>query len=182
MIITLGGLAGTGTSTAAKKLSEFLNIPFISAGDVFRQLAVEHNMSLLEFNEFAEGNDEIDIELDKRQAKIAKESDNLIVEGRLSAHFVDADYKIWLMAPDHVRAERICDRENKSLETVNYEIKDKEAFKELESLSFKKGVKNDLTSTPVTLMVKDNSVVGSLNDVATEEQLKAALQAASLIA
>ena len=125
MIITLGGLAGTGTSTAAKKLSEFLNIPFISAGDVFRQLAVEHNMSLLEFNEFAEGNDEIDIELDKRQAKIAKESDNLIVEGRLSAHFVDADYKIWLMAPDHVRAERICDRENKSLQTVNYEIKER---------------------------------------------------------
>ncbi|MBE6494669.1 MAG: cytidylate kinase [Methanosphaera stadtmanae] len=125
MIITLGGLAGTGTTTAAKKLSEFLNIPFISAGDVFRQLAVEHNMSLLEFNEFAEGNDEIDIELDKRQVKIAKESDNLIVEGRLSAHFVDADYKIWLMAPDHVRAERICDRENKSLETVNYEIKER---------------------------------------------------------
>ena len=127
MIITLSGLAGTGTSTAAKKISELLDIPFISAGDVFRQMAVEHNMSLLEFNEFAEGNDEIDIALDKRQAKIASESDNLIVEGRLSAHFVDADYKIWLMAPDDIRAERICDRENKSLETVKYEIKERTA-------------------------------------------------------
>ncbi len=74
------------------------------------------------------------------------------------------------------------DSKNTEEEKVNYEIKDKEAFKELESLSFKKGVKNDLTSTPVTLMVKDNSVVGSLNDVATEEQLKAALKAAGLIA
>ena len=40
MIITIGGLAGTGTSTTAKTLSQEINIPFISAGDVFRQMAV----------------------------------------------------------------------------------------------------------------------------------------------
>ncbi|WP_323736181.1 AAA family ATPase [Methanosphaera sp. ISO3-F5] len=127
MIITIGGLAGTGTSTAAKHLSEYLNIPYISAGDVFRQLAKEHNMSVLEFNEFAEGNDEIDIELDKRQAKIANEADNLIVEGRISAFFVNADYRIWLMAPDNIRAERISYREDKSLDTVIKEIKERTA-------------------------------------------------------
>ena len=49
MIITIGGLAGTGTSTTAKTLSQEINIPFISAGDVFRQMAVENNMTLLEF-------------------------------------------------------------------------------------------------------------------------------------
>lgn len=122
MIITIGGLAGTGTSTAAKKLSDYLSIPYISAGDVFRQLAKEHNMTVLEFNEFAEGNDDIDIELDKRQARIANEADNLIVEGRISAFFVNADYRIWLMAPDNVRAERISYREDKSLDTVVNEI------------------------------------------------------------
>lgn len=127
MIITIGGLAGTGTSTAAKKLSEYLNIPYISAGDVFRQLAKEHNMTVLEFNEFAEGNDDIDIELDKRQAKIANEADNLIVEGRISAFFVNADYRIWLMAPDNIRAERISYREDKSLDTVINEIKERTA-------------------------------------------------------
>lgn len=31
MIITIGGLAGTGTSTTAKTLSQEINIPFISA-------------------------------------------------------------------------------------------------------------------------------------------------------
>ncbi len=127
MIITIGGLAGTGTSTAAKKLSEYTNIPYISAGDVFRQLAKEHNMTVLEFNEFAEGNDEIDIELDKRQAAIANDSDNLIVEGRISAFFVNADYRIWLMAPDNIRAERISYREDKSLDTVIKEIKERTA-------------------------------------------------------
>ena len=125
MIITIGGLAGTGTSTAAMNLSEKLDIPFSSAGDVFRRMAVENNMDLLEFSEFAEGNDEIDKALDQRQAEMAAEADDLIVEGRISAHFVDADFRIWLMAPDNVRAERICYREAKSLDTVNREIKER---------------------------------------------------------
>lgn len=127
MIITIGGLAGTGTSTAAKNLSEYLNIPYISAGDVFRQLAKEHDMTVLEFNEFAEGNDEIDIALDKRQADIANNADDLIVEGRISAFFVNADYRIWLMTPDDTRAQRISHREDKSIDTVIKEIKERTA-------------------------------------------------------
>ncbi len=125
MIITIGGLAGTGTSTAAKILSQKLDIPFNSAGDVFRMLAVEHNMDLIQFNEFAEGNDEIDKALDNKQAEIAASADDLIVEGRLSAHFCDADYRIWLMAPDNIRAERICYREDKDMDTVKREIKER---------------------------------------------------------
>ena len=96
-----------------KNLSEYLNIPYISAGDVFRQLAKEHDMTVLEFNEFAEGNDEIDIALDKRQADIANNADDLIVEGRISAFFVNADYRVWLMTPDDIRAQRISHREDK---------------------------------------------------------------------
>lgn len=125
MIITIGGLAGTGTSTAAKNLSEKLDIPFNSAGDVFRMMAAENDMTVLEFNEFAEGNDEIDKALDKKQAEIAAQADDLIVEGRLSAHFCEADYRIWLMAPDNIRAERISFREDKDIATVNQEIKER---------------------------------------------------------
>ena len=64
MIITVGGLAGTGTTTTAEGLSEKLNIPYISAGFVFREMAAEKGMSVLEFSEFAEGNDDIDKEID----------------------------------------------------------------------------------------------------------------------
>ena len=56
MIITIGGLAGTGTTTTAELLSEKLDIPYISAGFVFREMAAERGMSVLEFSEFAEGN------------------------------------------------------------------------------------------------------------------------------
>ena len=108
MIITIGGLAGSGTTTAAKILSEKLQIPYLSAGEIFRQMAVEKGMDILEFGKFAEGNDEIDLEIDRRQALLAKEKQDLIVEGRLSAYFVEADLKIWFVAPLDVRTERIC--------------------------------------------------------------------------
>jgi len=126
MIITIGGLAGSGTTTAADVLSKKLDIPFISAGSIFRDMAKERGMSLIEFSKFAEDNTAIDIELDKRQAEIAKKSKNLIIEGRLSAHFVEADLRIWLLAPLDTRAERICNRESKSMEIAKEETRVRE--------------------------------------------------------
>ena len=126
MIITIGGLAGSGTTTSANVLSEKLNIPFLSTGSVFREMAKEYDMSLLEFSSFAEDNTEIDKEIDKRQVKIAEESENLIVEGRLSAHFIDADLKIWMYAPFETRVKRICEREDKTFDTAKYEIEKRE--------------------------------------------------------
>ena len=123
MIITIGGLAGTGTTTLAQVLSEKFNVPYISAGFIFREMAAERGMSVLEFSEFAEGNDEIDKEIDKRQAEKAKSTDNLILEGRLSAFFVDnADLRICLMTPFDVRSKRIAERENKSVDVAKSEI------------------------------------------------------------
>ena len=122
MIITIGGLAGTGTTTTAELLSEKLDIPYISAGSVFRDMARERGMSVLEFSEFAEGNDDIDKEIDERQADLAKSSDDLIVEGRLSANFVEADLKLWLVTPFDVRSKRIADRESKSVDVAKKEI------------------------------------------------------------
>ena len=123
MIITIGGLAGTGTTTLAEVLSEKLDVPYISAGFIFREMAAEKGMSVLEFSEFAEGNDDIDKEIDKRQAEKAKSSDNLIIEGRLSAYFVDnADLRIWLMTPFDVRSKRIAEREDKTVDVAKDEI------------------------------------------------------------
>ena len=122
MIVTIGGVAGSGTTTAAKVLSEKLNIPFVSAGGIFRDMAAEHDMDVVEFNKFAENNTDIDIEIDNRQAKLAQEADDLIIEGRLSAYFIDADLKLWFAAPLDVRAERVCNREDKSIEQAKEEI------------------------------------------------------------
>jgi cytidylate kinase len=132
MIITVGGLAGTGTTTLAEKLSEKLDIPYISAGFVFREMAAERGMSVLEFSEFAEGNDDIDKEIDRRQAEKAKSSENLIIEGRLSAYFVDnADLRLWLVTPFDIRSKRIAQREEKSVDVAKSEILTRESSEAL---------------------------------------------------
>ena len=122
MIITIGGLAGTGTSTVASILSQKMGIPYLSAGDIFRQMAAMRGMDVLDFSKFAEGNTDIDREIDQRQAQKARESENLIVEGRLSAYFVEAPLKVWLTAALDIRSVRISHREDKPVELVREEI------------------------------------------------------------
>ena len=86
-------------------------------------MAAEKGMSVLEFSEFAEGNDDIDKEIDRRQAQKAKEAENLIIEGRLSAYFVDnADLRLWLVTPFDVRSKRIAEREEKTVDVAKNEI------------------------------------------------------------
>ena len=150
MIITIGGLAGTGTTTAAQLLSEKMGIDYISAGYVFREMAREHNMSVLEFSAFAEGNDDIDKEIDKRQAELAKSADNLIVEGRLSAYFVEADLKLWLVTPFDIRSSRIAERESKSVDVASEEIISREKS---EALRYKDIHNIDISNMSISLKV-----------------------------
>ena len=125
MIISIGGLAGSGTTTASKILSDKMGVPYVSAGDIFRRMAAERNMDVLDFSKFAEENLDIDEKIDQRQAQIARERKDLIVEGRLSAYFVEADLKVCFIAPLDVRAERISQRENKHLRLVKKEISER---------------------------------------------------------
>jgi cytidylate kinase len=134
MIITIGGLAGSGTTTAAEVLSKRLNIPFLSTGRIFREMASEYGMTIFEFSKFAEDNTDIDMEIDKRQTDLANESENLIVEGRLSAYFIEADLRIWMLAPLDIRAKRICDRESKSITLAKEEIEIREKSETLRYL------------------------------------------------
>jgi len=84
----------------------------ISAGEVFRQLAKEHNMELAEFGELAKKDASYDKMIDARQKEMAQKQDNIIVEGRLSGWMVDkADLKIWLFAPIGCRLDRIVFRD-----------------------------------------------------------------------
>lgn len=123
MRITISGPPGSGTTTVARKLSEKLGFPMISAGEVFRKLAREHGMSLEEFSRFAENNPEIDNLVDQRQKDEAVGYDNAVVEGRLSGWMVPAELKVWIYADEEVRYQRIARREKKPVEIVRQETR-----------------------------------------------------------
>lgn len=112
MRITVSGLPGSGTTSLSRYLAERHGFEMISAGEVFRQLAKEHNMELAAFGRLAEEDPVYDKMIDTRQKEIAAERDNIIVEGRLSGWMVkDADLKIWLYAPIGCRIKRIAFRD-----------------------------------------------------------------------
>jgi len=122
MIITISGLPGSGTTTASELLSERTGMRLVSSGEVFREMADERDMSLEEFGDHAEEDEEIDKRLDKRM--VQKAGEGMILEGRLTGHLLDRSekdaFKVWLKAPLDVRVDRIADRE---------EVKDRDTLK-----------------------------------------------------
>lgn len=126
MIITVGGSAASGKTTLARNLAKRLKFKHISAGGIMREMASERKQSLIEFSKYAEKNPEVDVEIDQRQKKLAK--GNCVIDGRLSAHFIKADLKVWLTAPIEVRAMRIKKRDRfKTLDDAVNHIKRREA-------------------------------------------------------
>jgi len=132
--ITLFGLPGTGTSTVAKLFAEKHNFQFGSGGNMFRQMAAEHNMDVYEFNNFCQKDKKYDLELDTRIANFGKENDNFIFESRVAWNFIPDSIKIKFICNDKVRIERICDRDNKENfeetkeKTKNREISEKKRY------------------------------------------------------
>jgi len=114
MQITVSGLPGSGTSTISKLLAEYYEIELISSGEVFRRIAKEKGVSLVEFGVMAEKDPSIDLAIDKNQRDIIRSQDNLILESRLAGHMasgVPNVLKIWIKAPLSVRVKRIQRRE-----------------------------------------------------------------------
>ena len=111
MIVTLGGLPGSGKTSAARELATRHGFTVISAGEQFRKLARERGMTLQEFGELAERDSSIDLAIDARQKELAVTHMMALVEGRLAGRTVDADLKVWLKASLEVRARRIAARE-----------------------------------------------------------------------
>ncbi len=128
MLVTVSGPPGSGKSTTARALADRFGLAHVSGGDIFRGLAADRGLTPLELNRQAEEDPSIDRELDQRLQQTAIDRDELLLESRLSGWLAGshATLRIWLDAPLSVRAKRIADREDKSIDAAETDMRHRE--------------------------------------------------------
>jgi predicted cytidylate kinase len=114
VLITISGLPGSGKTTVARLVAERLGLEHVYAGDIFRRQAEAEGLSLEEYARRAETDHSIDRRLDDTMRVRAQRGD-AVLEGRLAAFMADEAgvpaLRVFLDAPEPVRAARIADRE-----------------------------------------------------------------------
>jgi cytidylate kinase len=108
MIIAISGLTGSGKNTLGELLAKELGYRLVCP--TFKDLAEKEGISLMEFQEKAEADPDIDRKFDAVLKEQASAGD-CVVTTWLGPWMVDADLKIRLSAPAETRAKRIADRD-----------------------------------------------------------------------
>ena len=134
LLITVSGPPGCGATTLCTRLSEAIDCPYISGGDIFREVAEKHDLTLTQLTAKAQESEEFDRALDERIRAIAEkwgESDKpCIVESRLAGWLAGnhADLRIRLDAPTEIRKERVRDREETVAEMQVREVSEAQRY------------------------------------------------------
>ncbi len=114
--IAVSGKSGCGNTTVSSLVARRLGIRLINY--TFHTMAEELGMDFLELCELAEEDDRYDREVDTRQVELAREG-SCVLASRLAIWLLpEADLKVFLTAPEEVRASRIARREGRSTERV----------------------------------------------------------------
>ena len=124
-------------------------------------MADEKGISFEELRQLAEESTAIDMELDKKQVNLAKEG-NCVLGSRLAIWMIaDADLKVYLTASSKVRAGRIADRENGTLEEKVRETEDRD---QKDSARYKKIYAIDTSKYEFADLIIDTDV-NNVNEV-----------------
>ena len=106
-IITIAGRPGSGKSTTAKTVAVSLGFDHFSSGDLFRAIAKEKGIDVLQANLSAEENREIDDAVDGKLREINEKEDRIIIDSRTAWHWMPASFKVFLDLDMLVAAQRI---------------------------------------------------------------------------
>jgi len=116
--IIISGPIASGTSTAAKVLSEKLNLEYHSAGDFFRKYMIDHNIPLPEKVQIP---DEVDRKIDKELTDLAASKKPVIIDSLYHGYFtrnMPHILKVLLTADEDVRIKRALLRVHTHKETA----------------------------------------------------------------
>jgi len=105
-IITITGMTGSGVSTVTDKLAQALEFRKFSAGGLFRNLALQYDMSVEKLNEYAKSHRVVDQEIDTLIRRLGEGSE-LVLDSRLGYYWIHDSFKIYLTVDRDIAARRI---------------------------------------------------------------------------
>ena len=115
--IVISGPVASGSTTAAKLLSEKLNIPYKSAGDFFREYMLSHNIPLPQKEKIP---DEVERKADEELTQLAENS-SIIIDGLYTGYFARENpqvLKVLLTCDEDERIRRALERTHTHKETA----------------------------------------------------------------
>ena len=130
MRIAISGPPGSGKTTVSEIVARRMGYRLVLVGQIFREMASERKVDLGTFGKFAEEDETIDRELDARVVAVARESTDIVIEGRLTGalmrKFEIEALTVHVDAAEDVRSLRIAKREDKPAEQVLKEMRVRE--------------------------------------------------------
>lgn len=122
MRIAISGLTGVGKTTVAEIVAQELNVAHITFSMKF--MAEKMNISLIELQEIAKKDHNIDRKFDEIQLKEMEKVGNFVISTWLGPWLAKPDFSVWLKTNDSIRFSRVAKRENISLqEAKKYVLK-----------------------------------------------------------
>lgn len=124
-VITVDGPSGAGKGTIADYIASKLGIYHFSASDVFHSIAEERGISHVELAKKADK--QVDLEVDRRTLERGLEN-NCVIDSRIASWVLGdySDLRIHVTADLEERAKRIAAREDKELDKVLEETKERD--------------------------------------------------------
>jgi cytidylate kinase len=157
-VITVGGLHGVGKSTHSKALANAMRLRYVSTGLLFRDVASEKGMDIIELTRLSAKDRSIDEEIDDRSKRLLVEG-NVVFDSMLAPYLslsggVEA-FRICLFAPLKVRTGRIANRDEIGEPRALMETELRERT-ELERFDRYYGI--DITDTSIYHLMLDTSL------------------------
>ncbi|MEC7703783.1 MAG: AAA family ATPase [Candidatus Thermoplasmatota archaeon] len=159
--VTVSGHPGSGTSTLVEGLCEEYGWTKLNGGQLFRDMAKNHSMTLEEFGHYCEENEQVDKELDALLADtIVNPESPEIIESRLAGWWAYREthdcHRIWLEVSEGIRASRIVSREGGTIQGQVPQIKERMESDKLRYLQY---YDIDIDSMePYTLVIDANDM------------------------
>jgi cytidylate kinase len=105
--ITLSGTLGSGKSTVGKELARRLGVPYISTGQIFREIGHISNLNALQTNLEAETNRTLDDAVDNKVRELNTTIPDFVIDSRMAWYFVENALKVFLSVTPEIAAQRI---------------------------------------------------------------------------